>query len=162
MMNFSWFWPVNFLPDLAQYVSPGTLRTDILCRIKITCQPFFSLANRNNYPYLYHVHVAILWYILCCDVNLWIESRKWNNTLCSNDFDLKETDNSLRDGKCWPVDCYTSLQKWVGSGGLVKGRRKHCASALLPVYHRKSRCRWTYPWLWPEPVCRDFQSTDWS
>lgn len=31
MMNLSWIWPANFLPDLAQYTSPSTLRTETFC-----------------------------------------------------------------------------------------------------------------------------------
>lgn len=32
MMNFSWIWPANFLPDLAQYTSPSTLLMEMFCR----------------------------------------------------------------------------------------------------------------------------------
>lgn len=31
MMNFSWIWPANFLPDLAQYTSASTLRMEMFC-----------------------------------------------------------------------------------------------------------------------------------
>lgn len=31
MMNFSWIWPANFRPDLAQYTSPSTLRMEMFC-----------------------------------------------------------------------------------------------------------------------------------
>lgn len=31
MMNFSWTWPANFLPDLAQYTSASTLRMEMFC-----------------------------------------------------------------------------------------------------------------------------------
>lgn len=31
MMNFSRIWPENFLPDLAQYTSPSTLRMEMFC-----------------------------------------------------------------------------------------------------------------------------------
>ena len=31
MMNFSQIWPENFLPDLAQYTSPSTLRMEMFC-----------------------------------------------------------------------------------------------------------------------------------
>lgn len=31
MMNFSWICPANFLPDLAQYTSPCTLRMQMFC-----------------------------------------------------------------------------------------------------------------------------------
>lgn len=29
MMNFSWIWPANFRPDLAQYTSASTLRMEM-------------------------------------------------------------------------------------------------------------------------------------
>jgi hypothetical protein len=35
MMNFSWIWPANFLPDLAQYTSPSTLLMEMFWGRKV-------------------------------------------------------------------------------------------------------------------------------